>query len=113
MSFEKPYLWNYESNLTVLEDVDLIDPTAENFTATTDHSGSIFRGWFVAPATTRYRFAQSCDEECSLSFSATPDNKDAATDIIAKHLNPHNHWYVRNKRYYNKYAAQKSAWIDL
>jgi hypothetical protein len=27
-SFEKPYRWNYESNLTNLEDIDLVDPTA-------------------------------------------------------------------------------------
>ena len=56
LSFEKPYLWNYESNLTSLEDVDQIDTTAIEFKHSTNYAGSIFRGWFVPPATTRYRF---------------------------------------------------------
>jgi hypothetical protein len=56
LSFEKPYLWNYENNLTSLEDVDAVDPTMQNFHESTDASGSVFRGWFVPPATTRYRF---------------------------------------------------------
>jgi hypothetical protein len=28
LSFEKPYQWNYESDLTTLQDFDAVDPTA-------------------------------------------------------------------------------------
>ena len=31
-----------------------------------DYYGQLFRGWFVPPATTRYRFYMACDDFCKL-----------------------------------------------
>jgi len=38
-----------------------------------DYLGNIFKGWFVAPASTRYRFSMSCDDDCLLIMGKTPD----------------------------------------
>lgn len=75
LSFEKPYMWNYETNLTVLQDVDQVDPTKQTFEDSTEYTGSIFRGWFVPPETTRYKFYQSCQGSCSLWLSPTADDE--------------------------------------
>lgn len=106
LSFEKPYLWNYESNLTSLEDVDQIDTTAIEFKHSTNYAGSIFRGWFVPPATTRYRFYQSCDNYCSLWLSTQANDKTVATNIISEHS-------TNNRRYYDQYDGQMSNWTSL
>jgi len=36
-----------------------------------DKLGNIFKGWFKAPATTRYRFYQSCDDYCLMYLGNT------------------------------------------
>ena len=41
-----------------------------------DDIGSIYKGWFVPPADTRYRFYQSCDNKCRLWFAPCPDTTD-------------------------------------
>jgi hypothetical protein len=35
---------------------------------------NIFKGWFVAPATTRYRFYIACDDICDLKLGNTPNS---------------------------------------
>jgi hypothetical protein len=44
--------------------------------------GSIYKGWFVAPATTNYRFKMACDDRCSLSLGTTPETDTDPTLII-------------------------------
>jgi len=29
-----------------------------------DYIGNLFQAWFIAPATTRYRFYMACDDAC-------------------------------------------------
>jgi len=31
-----------------------------------DHTTNVFKGWFVPPATTKYRFYMACDDYCEL-----------------------------------------------
>lgn len=31
-----------------------------------------FKGWFIPPATTRYKFYQACQEKCKISLSNVP-----------------------------------------
>ena len=33
--------------------------------------GNVYKGWFVAPATTRYRFYITCDDLCKLNLGNT------------------------------------------
>lgn len=86
LSFEKPFQWNYETQLSTLQNVNnSFDPTQQDFHDSVEYSGSIFKGWFVAPATTNYRFLQACHGECSLWLSTTPDDDTSPTNIIEKH----------------------------
>jgi len=43
-----------------------------------------FKGWFIPPATTRYRFYQSCDDNCRLIMADKP----GTTDNHVKKLAP-------------------------
>jgi hypothetical protein len=34
---------------------------------------TVYRGWFIAPATTRYRFYTVCDDHCAMRMAHHPD----------------------------------------
>ena len=38
-----------------------------------DNIGNLYRGWFIPPATTRYRFYTVCDDHCAMRMAITPD----------------------------------------
>jgi len=38
-----------------------------------DNIGNLYRGWFIAPATTNYRFYTVCDDHCAMRMAITPD----------------------------------------
>ena len=37
------------------------------------NTAKLYRGWFVPPATTNYRFYNSCDDHCALRLGTHPD----------------------------------------
>lgn len=37
-----------------------------------NYYGNILKGWFIPPATTKYRFYMACDDDCDLSMGKTP-----------------------------------------
>jgi hypothetical protein len=42
-----------------------------------------FRGWFIPPATTRYKFYQYCDDNCRIMFSnVTGDSTENVTTLL-------------------------------
>jgi hypothetical protein len=40
-----------------------------------------YKGWFVPPASSRYRFYLACDDGCHLKLDSTPGSNSSATDI--------------------------------
>ena len=38
-----------------------------------DRYVTVRQAWFIAPATTNYRFLMACDDSCKLSFDQTPN----------------------------------------
>jgi len=42
---------------------------------------NVMKGWFIPPATTRYRFYISCDDMCHLNLGSTPNSIDDVTEI--------------------------------
>lgn len=64
--------------------------------------GSIYKGWFVAPATTNFRFKIACDDRCSLSLGTTPETDTDPTLIIDDVSMAWN-----GRRYYNKVGQEK------
>jgi hypothetical protein len=38
-----------------------------------DYYGQVFKGWFIPPETTEYRFYMSCDDDCRLKLGETPN----------------------------------------
>ena len=47
-----------------------------------DRLGSIWKGWFVAPATTNYRFYAACDDYCKLLLGDTSMNSTDPEELI-------------------------------
>jgi hypothetical protein len=52
-----------------------------------DRFGHEFKGWFVAPATTNYRFYLACNDHCELSLDSTAGSTTNAEKIVYS-----NHW---------------------
>jgi hypothetical protein len=50
--------------------------------ASEHHLGNRMRAWFIAPATTRYRFYMTCDDRCSLLLGEAPDDSENLTTVI-------------------------------
>jgi len=42
---------------------------------------NVMKGWFIPPATTRYRFYIACDDMCHLNLGSTPNSIDDVTEI--------------------------------
>lgn len=70
--------------------------------------GSSFKGWFVAPKTTNYRFKISCDDRCSLYFGTTPGSDQDPTLLIDDVSMAWN-----SRRYYERLDHQYSDWVAL
>lgn len=48
---------------------------AMHFESPWDHGtniAQIYRGWFTAPVTSRYRFMTACDDYCAMRLGITP-----------------------------------------
>ena len=71
--------------------------------------GSRYRGWFIAPATTNYRFYMSCDDRCTLKFNNATDNSTDPATIIADLSMA---WHTK-RQYYAPGKNQKSEWHSL
>ena len=49
----------------------------------TDYIINQFKGWFIPPATTRYKFYQYCDDNCRIYLSnVTGDSTENVTKLI-------------------------------
>ena len=48
-----------------------------------NYYGQVFKGWFIPPETTNYRFYMACDDQCTLKIDETPNSVTAATEIIS------------------------------
>ena len=44
--------------------------------------GNTYKGWFVAPATTNYRFYIACDDYCDINLGNTPMDNVDTTKIV-------------------------------
>jgi len=71
---------------------------------------AIYRGWFTPPADARYRFHNTCDDQCDLWLGNTPDSE---TDI-SELLNV-DHWSEFRRVSYSTYgnADRISDWVTL
>ena len=59
-----------------------------------DMSGNIYKGWFVAPATTNYRFYMTCDDYCSLHIGTNSMDSADTTEILRNIGNvDHRDWW--------------------
>jgi len=75
-----------------------------------DMSGNIYKGWFVAPATTNYRFYMTCDDYCSLSIGSTSMDSAEPTEIL-RNIGSVNHrdWWETRRPNENRI----SEWVSL
>ena len=73
-----------------------------------DRMSNNFTGWFVPPATTRYRFYMSCDDHCRLYLGNTP-NSTVASKILDLNtaINFRDYWRANDGK------RRISDWISL
>lgn len=74
----------------------------------TSNMGSRYRGWFIAPATTNYRFYMSCDDRCTLKFnnvSDTSENPATIIDDLSAAWTPRRHYYWPGKKQISDWHA--------
>ena len=74
-----------------------------------DNLGNLFQSWFIAPASTKYRFYMACDDECELWMSETPN------DIAAKAQLLKSNGYSNHRQYWTLDNGQTRAskWVTL
>lgn len=75
-----------------------------------DNMGNIYKGWFVAPATTNYRFYLACDDYCDLNLGTT-NMVDTDPTKIAENIGGINYrdWWETG----NYEQMRISDWISL
>jgi hypothetical protein len=71
--------------------------------------GSRYRGWFIPPATSNYRFYMGCDDRCTLKFNNVSDTSSNTATIIDDLSDA---WSPR-RNYYRPNRNQKSEWHSL
>ena len=70
------------------------------------------RGWFVAPATTNYRFYLACDDWCRITMGNISMNADNTTEVaLNKDWMTHREWW--ETRYAANNPNRISEWISL
>jgi hypothetical protein len=77
-----------------------------------NYIGNVFKGWFIPPVSTEYRFYMACDDYCLLRMGKTadlgPEGFNATEDIITT-------WRSADRRLYNKVDGRnrQSEWRFL
>ena len=76
-----------------------------------DRLGSWFKGWFVAPATTNYRFYVACDDYCNIVLGDTPNQIENVTEhaVNMGATDYRDWWETRNKDKWQR----TSEWVSL
>jgi hypothetical protein len=44
--------------------------------------GNIYKGWFIAPATTNYKFYMACDDYCKVNLGSISGVVEDPTEIV-------------------------------
>jgi len=47
-----------------------------------EYYGQVFKGWFIPPETTEYRFYMACDDHCKLRLGETPNVVESPKEIL-------------------------------
>jgi hypothetical protein len=81
-----------------------------NTRATKSNMATLYRGWFTAPETARYRFHQTCDDHCDFSIGNSPDQETDLTRILDI-----DHWSEFRRASYVRYGNMDriSEWVSL
>ena len=73
-----------------------------------------YKGWFVPPATTRYRFYMACDDQCFVKLGTTPGSTTDPTEITyADRASPWRGYYHDTDLNLNSRNKRISDWISL
>lgn len=102
-------VWDETKNFTKVESIatTFTSPYMEG-----DYLGNVHKGWFVAPATTKYRFYMACDDNCLLRLGKTPglgpEGYNNTEDIISIYS-----WTDRRHYFKQDGIKRHSEWIAL
>lgn len=75
-----------------------------------DKIGNIFKGWFIAPATTRYRFYIACNDYCNINLGNTSGVVEEPIKLVETryYTDYRDFWETRNSEY-----QKISDWVTL
>lgn len=48
-----------------------------------NYNVNLYRGWFLPPATTKYRFYTVCDDDCSLKLATAPNTSLEPVELLS------------------------------
>lgn len=72
---------------------------------------NIFKGWFIPPATTRYRFYQACDNYCRIYLSNVSGSVDAKERLTySTSASNYRDWWEAS---HSQRFDMQSEWISL
>jgi hypothetical protein len=64
-----------------------------------DLLGNIYKGWFIAPATTNYKFYIACDDYCKVNLGNISGVVEDPTEILLLKANTDNReWWSTNSK---------------
>lgn len=69
--------------------------------------GHKLMGWFIAPATTSYRFYMTCDDRCRFDMGLNTSDPLNTTRVLERT------WNTDRRRFFRQYYDAKSDWINL
>lgn len=72
-----------------------------------DRIGHKLMGWFVAPATTAYRFYQTCDHYCRFDMGLNTSDPLTLTRMATRT------WATTRRQYFRQWYDAKSDWVNL
>jgi len=79
-----------------------------------DYFVNQYKGWFIAPETTKYRFYISCDRNCELKMGKTPDqNKDMEQLLYTNSPSARSRFYWDHNYAWGKARKRISDWKSL
>lgn len=74
-----------------------------------NYYGNGFKGWYLAPETTEYRFHMQCDDLCKFELSTVPN--DVTNNVTT--LLSHTSWKSKDDYWRPTHSYKPSVWVNL
>ena len=73
------------------------------------YDASLYKGWFIPPTTSKYRFYQTCDDHCSLKLGHTEPGSTSNLVTLLDVTEASDHRFYRDP----DGQVRRSEWVEL